>query len=512
LASKWIPTAPNSDFSSKPSLEFVQKCLLDCLKNHTRCNQTTNSRYPSRLLDLDSPSSGQDSVFLTTPKGRPPFAALSYCWGGDIGFKTKESTIAKAQAGLCLAELPQTIQDAVFVCRGVGLHYLWVDRLCIIHDREVDFAAEMNRMGDIYSQARITIVAGNSATSEEGFLNPQLPHMPRSLQLPFNCPTGEGSKVVISPRQQEIEVVNSRGWTLQESLLSQRLVFYGSRQLEWTCRTVSKADGGHPSLCLVGLSRHESAHFSNSIWDAGEKHDLVWPMWIQLVKHYTQRNLSHLSDRLIAISALAKKANEALQDKYLAGIWRGDLLRQLQWRPQRPGIAQPDEIYIAPSWSWASLEGEIDWYVPKSSEIEGEIKIISCKVVPVSPVAPYGALSGGDLIIRGRAISGHFGLDNNWSMRTMMFGTLFEFKFYPDTDEFLFKGLDDVNKVICFTLLPISKDENWNRTYRGLVLQENQDKETYRRIGAFIGPLWKDDETVFRDILYLKGLSDITIV
>jgi hypothetical protein len=97
-------------------------------------------------------------------------------------------------------------------------------------------------------------------------------------------------------------------------------------------------------------------------------------------------------------------------------------------------------------------------------------------------------------------------------MRTMMFGTLFEFKFYPDTDEFLFKGLDDVNKVICFTLLPISKDENWKRTYRGLVLQENQDKETYRRIGVFIGPLWKDDETIFRDILYLKGSSDITIV
>jgi hypothetical protein len=215
---------------------------------------------------------------------------------------------------------------------------------------------------------------------------------------------------------------------------------------------------------------------------------------------------------LIAISALAKKANDAFQDKYLAGLWRGDLLRQLQWRPQRPWIAQPDEIYIAPSWSWASLEGEIDWYVPKSSEIEGEIKIISCTVVPVSPVAPYGALSGGDLIIRGRAMSGHFGLDNNWSMRTMMFGTLFEFKFYPDTDEFLFKGLDDVNKVICFTLLPISKDENWNRSYRGLVLQENQDKETYRRIGVFIGPLWKDDETVFRDILYLGGLSNITIV
>jgi hypothetical protein len=465
-------------------------------------------------------------VFLTTPKGRPPFAALSYCWGGDIGFKTKESTIAKAQAGLSLAKLPQTIQDAVFVCRGVGLHYLWVDRLCIIHDREVDFTAEINKMGDIYSQARITIVAGNSATSDGGFLNPRLSHMLSSLQLPFQCPTGEESKVVISPRQREIEVVNTRGWTLQESLLSQRLVSYGSRQLEWSCRTVSKTDGGHPSPYLVGLSRHESSPFGNSIGDVfpsplehtreitsirREKCAVVGRMWIQLVQHYTQRNLSHPSDRLLAISALALKANDTLRDEYLAGMWRLGLETQLQWLPETPGIAQPTG-YVAPSWSWASLEGSINWYVPKTSEIDDEVKITSCKVVPVSPVAPHGALSGGDLTIRGRAISGHFGLDNNWSMRTMMFGTLFVFKFYPDTDEFLFKGLDDVNKVICFTLLPISKDENWNRTYRGLVLQENQDKETYRRIGVFIGPLWKDDETVFRDILYLRGLSNITIV
>lgn len=485
--------------------------------------QNKTDQYPSRLLDLDSPSCGQDNVFLTTPDHRPPFAALSYCWGGDIGFKTTKSILAKAHAGLNLPELPRTIQDAVFVSRGVGLRYLWVDRLCIVQDNEAEFTAEMNKMGDIYSQALITICAGNSATSEDTFLKPRLTHLSRSVQLPFRCPSGEISAAMIIPRQREIEMLNTRGWTLQESLLSQRVVYYGSRQLEFICGEVIASDGGWPSVNLAGLPQDWSAHFGTSIWDArtyfnfavrsehaqekGRTRGGVFlHAWIRLIKHYTQRKLSHPSDRLIAISALAKEICEVLQDDYLAGMWRLHIESQLQWRIRGPRIAQSTEVYVAPSWSWASLGSQIDWEFPRDTELDPCISVISCAVAPVSPDAPYGAFSSGHLTIRGRVMSGRFRLGYNWSVKTTFIPHKdIELKFYPDTDEFEFTDSTENN----LTLLVISREGDWKKTSHGLVLHENQDKETYRRVGVFQGPLWKDDEPVFEESLHVR---EITII
>jgi hypothetical protein len=110
-------------------------------------------------------------------------------------------------------------------------------------------------MGDIYYRARVMISAGSAAGSEEGFLHPRSSHLSTSLKLPFRCPNGERSTVMILSSQPHTEPINTRGWTLQESLLSQRLLFYGSQQLEWSCRTVSKADGGYPTIELVGVNR-----------------------------------------------------------------------------------------------------------------------------------------------------------------------------------------------------------------------------------------------------------------
>jgi len=42
--------------------------------------------------------------------------------------------------------LPKTIQDAVLCTRHIGLSYLWVDRLCIIPDDELDKEIEIAAM------------------------------------------------------------------------------------------------------------------------------------------------------------------------------------------------------------------------------------------------------------------------------------------------------------------------------------------------------------------------------
>ena len=57
----------------------------------------------------------------------------------------------------------------------------------------------------------------------------------------------------------------------------------------------------------------------------------TYDTWYRAVKDHTVRDATHDEDKLPAISAIARNFAELLQDDYLAGIWRGDLLRGLLW-------------------------------------------------------------------------------------------------------------------------------------------------------------------------------------
>jgi hypothetical protein len=50
-----------------------------------------------------------------------------------------------------------------------------------------------------------------------------------------------------------------------------------------------------------------------------------------------------------------------LQDDYLAGLWKKDLLYGLLWDGHLNGTTAP--VYRAPSWSWASVDGPIQYHI-----------------------------------------------------------------------------------------------------------------------------------------------------
>jgi hypothetical protein len=71
----------------------------------------------------------------------------------------------------------------------------------------------------------------------------------------------------------------------------------------------------------------------------------------------SQKKLSYESDKLSAISGIASSMQSALEDTYLAGMWKSDLSNSLGWRSSHRNTI-PDR-YRAPSWCWSSLIGEI---------------------------------------------------------------------------------------------------------------------------------------------------------
>lgn len=57
------------------------------------------------------------------------------------------------------AALLGTFRDAIKVTRSLGIHYIWIDSLCIIQDSKADWLHESFPMSDVYKNSVCTIAA-----------------------------------------------------------------------------------------------------------------------------------------------------------------------------------------------------------------------------------------------------------------------------------------------------------------------------------------------------------------
>jgi hypothetical protein len=90
-------------------------------------------------------------------------------------------------------------------------------------------------MCKIYQQALITIVAANAADANQGFLAQRATPQP-STKVPFWSQDGRIGIVSLRPEgwyNDKSEPVNTRAWTLQERLLSPRLLIYATHTLQY---------------------------------------------------------------------------------------------------------------------------------------------------------------------------------------------------------------------------------------------------------------------------------------
>ena len=74
----------------------------------------------------------------------------------------------------------------------------------------------------------------------------------------------------------------------------------------------------------------------------------------------------------------------------------------LKWHVGEPADQRPS-IYRAPTWSWASVFGEIVWTdhkPPAKNKVAASTAILDCHVTPEDPLAPLSKVSKGTLTIR----------------------------------------------------------------------------------------------------------------
>jgi Heterokaryon incompatibility protein (HET) len=164
--------ALSQDPDCTKNYQMIGQAITNCISEHPRCQPASfeASGAPMRLLVLD----GTDSFKLCKPMGQQlKYAALSHCWGVEPLLRLTKSTVRNAQGEIEFQryELPKSFQDAERVSRGLGIHYLWIDSLCIVQDDELDWEREAAKMGSIYEGAYITIAATSTIGSTNGFLD-----------------------------------------------------------------------------------------------------------------------------------------------------------------------------------------------------------------------------------------------------------------------------------------------------------------------------------------------------
>ncbi|KAI1734568.1 HET-domain-containing protein [Xylaria scruposa] len=440
------------DYQSSESTTWGRNCIKYCQVNHSSCNDPADGDRSTEVVNLDSIPSrllrlyrNEDNILHAQIIGRDTehpiptlevshqgFAILSYCWGGQQSIQLTRETVGLSPS-YPITKLPKTLADAAWFTHQLGLEYLWVDALCILQDDLDDKGREIPRMGQYYGDATVTICAASADTYFRGFLpTPPPAENPENylfgpVTLRAKTKRGELGAIQVFKEpdyfnsHREREPVVKRGWTLQESLLSRRLLIFSSQHLYFACREANASCGGReplPKSRFIGLFESRVPGI-NTISSLQRMYPAV-STWDKVVNEYTQRRLGCFEDKLPAISAMAASLIHMARDergqelRYCAGLmldlegrdwgWKGEFL----WAVTQldSPVEVPDDS-SSPSWSWASLQAPIRrWQaIPDDFPDEDGIRLLHFDAPLEDARNPFGAVRGGIIKLMARTRS-----------------------------------------------------------------------------------------------------------
>jgi hypothetical protein len=360
---------------------IADQWMKSCISDHQRCSAVQDPSFlPSRLLQI--------SVVQNVPTYRlvlrnecpssARYIALSYVWGKTlIGDKLRllETTFKDLRRLRPVSTLPKTYADTMTVALRLGIHYLWVDSLCIYQDSKEDWRAEAATMQHVYRNAVLTIAALAGAGDHAGLFHDRDTASVTPTRVKIDH-FGDGRLSVYRHTEERGgwwsswtfgsgSSLTKRAWCYQERLLSPRSLYFGSDHLFWECRERLACEANPISVRwppYVNPSHWKQLFASPSCPPMASAYVSILQEWYSSIQIYSSTSVTVPSDKLIAISGVAKDTREALKaarpdvsEVYLAGLWEADLLRGLCWSKNEYG--KRPSVYRGPSWSWASLDG-----------------------------------------------------------------------------------------------------------------------------------------------------------
>jgi len=437
------------DVNSAKNIDTIKAWIKTCQENHQRCQEYMETKLPIRLIEVGD-SETLPKLRRSSPGEIGQYLALSYCWGGAQTGQATKANLREYEKAIPMVSLPQTIRDAFQITKQLRIKYLWVDSLCIVQDDDDDKVQNLPQMRSIYQNALLTISAASAESSNSGFLYKRdLPVRRFALNQPVvkayttftlraRTEDGREGSLILSqpPRYAELfEPIERRAWTFQETLLSNRLLIYSSSQLLWRCRCAFEVTGGHliwdeyeghapnlpfessavemqgPKIAITVYVKEVPDFELYEYWKLPKGYPKFRGsitekeiQWLRIVQQYTSRGLSRLSDKLPALSAIAEEfqrstCDEDGEDEYAAGLWRSHFLVGLAWRRRFTVPFKRVLPWRAPSWSWASGDGEVGYCTFENywNGMRRVPRILSVFIKLLNSNIPFGEVRSGYL-------------------------------------------------------------------------------------------------------------------
>lgn len=402
------------------SLNTATKWLNNCIRNHPRCCiNDTEPWAPTRILDLGPLGKPLHLRLCETSGSRlaqgERYLTLSHRWGTEENLKLTNANKRGLTGNIPMSALSATYLNAIQITRAIGVRYLWIDSLCIVQDSVDDWRHESMMMGEIYKRALFNIAAIGSVDQSPGFLFEK----DASQLLPHRFKDAYHQYVVIRTHFWDKEIdsapLNCRAWVLQERVLAPRVLYFHQKRLFWECRQMRRCEGfpeGSSSVLWSSTNLKRLVPNFQPHQYGDDCSVMQWQFWGEVVTAYSKCFMTQPGDKLLALSGIATEMKQLLHYRYLAGLWEELLPYELLWKASQRSIAdgrhsRTVENYVAPSWSWASVEGPISypeelWDVYQTLNRQGECSYLLEAHVSHVDQNETGQVDGGFLRLWGK--------------------------------------------------------------------------------------------------------------
>lgn len=240
--------------------------------------------------------------------------------------------------------------------------------MCIIQDSDEDWLLEASLMHDVYKQGFLNIAANSAADARDGLFQPRPLKAVQPLQL--YMPGVEQEIFLTVDERNMFEWMNTtplskRAWVFQERHLARRVLQFTDYEVFWecyakapyfACETFAR---GAPLNTIFDdkLKLQSTSLLKQPPPSVQEMRDL----WENLCQMYSEKHLSHRGDKLVALLGLAKEFKGFFpDDEYFAGMWLSTMPESFLWEvEERHNSPTQRQVHVAPSWSWASIQGPI---------------------------------------------------------------------------------------------------------------------------------------------------------
>ena len=385
---------------SEVDYSLVERWLSSCDTLHPACSEEKHRidiSLVERLRVIDVVRGCLTEINVPGPK----FVALSYVWGDAPTLKVTRQNLKQLQGPGSLEKLadqvPNTTRDAMQVVRKLDLQYLWTDSLCILQDDMQEMAPQLRRMDLIYAAAYFTIVAADGSSVAAGLAGTS---SQRQRQAPVPVRYSDEMQLMLVPETLPDVLLHcpwsTRLWTLQEALMSRRLLLFTAHGMHFTCSSLSWSENlkavsetqappwKHANENLFHFRATLTAEDPTPTATIGSMWDME--LWMDMITESSERRLGYEWDIENATAGVARQLESFYRTTNLYGMPECVLMEFLSWSPMTSGglrrrINAANERFH-PTWSWSGWVGEVSWPGGDAQDDESEqcTQVSICKM------------------------------------------------------------------------------------------------------------------------------------